>query len=196
MITLGLTGSIGMGKSTTARMFAEQGVPVHDADATVHDLYRKEAVVPVGALFPEAVVGGVIDRQVLSSRLAKDPDALKALEAVVHPLVRARETAFLKTCEERGTPLVLLDIPLLYESGGEKRLDKVAVVTCSPEQQRQRVLARPGWTEEKLAMVLARQMPDAEKRARADFIIDTGQGLEYAREQVRGVIARLLKEPD
>ncbi|GMB83298.1 dephospho-CoA kinase [Shinella zoogloeoides] len=193
MIVLGLTGSIGTGKSTTAAMFRDFGVPVHDADATVHDLYRAEAVAPVAALFPEALENGIIDRKALSAVLARSPERFGELEAVIHPLVRARETAFLDAERRNGAPLVLLDIPLLYETGGEKRVDKVVVVTCDPQMQRERVLARPGMTEEKFQLILSRQTPDAEKRRRADFIIDTGRGLEAAREQVEEIIARLTE---
>ena len=193
MIVLGLTGSIGTGKSTTAAMFRDLGVPVHDADATVHDLYRTEAVAPVAAHFPEALVEGAIDRKALSAALARAPDRFRELEAIIHPLVRARETGFLDAERKKGSPLVLLDIPLLYETGGETRVDKVVVVTCDPAVQRERVLARPGMTEEKFALILSRQMADAEKRRRADFIIDTGRGLEAAREQVEEIIAKLTE---
>ena len=188
MIVLGLTGSIGTGKSTTAAMFHDLGVPVHDADATVHDLYRREAVAPVKARFPQAVRDGAIDRKALSAILAQSPERFGELEAIIHPLVRAREMAFLEAERQNGSALVLLDIPLLYETGGEARVDKVVVVTCDPETQRRRVLARPGMTEEKFALILSRQMPDAEKRRRADFVIDTGKGLEAARKQVEEVI--------
>ena len=196
MIVLGLTGSIGTGKSTTAAMFHDLGVPVHDADATVHDLYRRDAVEPVAAIFPEAARDGVIDRKALSAALARSPERFGALEALIHPLVRARELAFLEAERENGSPLVLLDIPLLYETGGDKRVDKVAVVTCDPETQRRRVLARPGMSEEKFALILSRQMPDAQKRQRADFVIDTGRGLEAAREQVKEIIQTLTEERD
>jgi dephospho-CoA kinase len=191
MIVLGLTGSIGTGKSTTAAMFRDLDIPVHDADATVHDLYRGEAVQPVAARFPGAVKEGVIDRKALSALLAEAPDGFRDLEAIIHPLVRAREAEFLAKEREKGVPLVVLDIPLLYETGGEARADKVVVVTCDPLTQRARVLARPGMTEEKFELILSRQMPDAEKRRRADFIIDTGRGLEAARKQVEEVIAEL-----
>ncbi len=191
MIVLGLTGSIGTGKSTTAAMFRDLDIPVHDADATVHDLYRGEAVQPVAARFPGALKDGVIDRKALSALLAEAPDGFRDLEAIIHPLVRAREAAFLAKEREKDVPLVVLDIPLLYETGGEVRVDKVVVVTCDPETQRARVLARPGMTEEKFQLILSRQMPDAEKRRRADFIIDTGRGLEAARKQVEEVIAEL-----
>ena len=196
MIVLGLTGSIGTGKSTTAGMFRDLGVPVHDADATVHDLYRNEAVAPVAALFPEALKDGMIDRKVLSATLAQAPERFRALEAVIHPLVRARETAFLEMERQKGSALVVLDIPLLYETGGEKRVDKVVVVTCDAQTQRRRVLARPDMTEEKFALILSRQMPDAEKRKRADFIVYTDAGLEAARKQVEEVIETLKEERD
>ena len=194
MIVLGLTGSIGTGKSTTAAMFRDLGVPVHDADATVHDLYRTEAVAPVAAHFPEALVEGAIDRKALSAALARAPDRFRELEAIIHPLVRARETGFLDAERKKGSPLVLLDIPLLYETGGETRVDKVVVVTCDPAVQRERVLARPGMTEEKFALILSRQMADAEKRRRAEFIIDTRRGLEAAREQVEEIVAKLTEQ--
>ena len=191
MIVLGLTGSIGTGKSTTAGMFRDLGVPVHDADAAVHDLYRTDAVAPVAEHFPEALSDGIIDRKALSATLARFPDRFAELEAIIHPLVRAREKAFLDAERDRGSPLVLLDIPLLYETGGAARVDKVIVVTCDPEIQRQRVLARPGMTEEKFQLILSRQMPDADKRRRADFLVDTGKGLEAARKAVEEIIGRL-----
>lgn len=194
MIVLGLTGSIGTGKSTTAAMFQDLGVPVHDADATVHDLYRTDAVAPVAERFPEALKDGVIDRKALSAVLAQAPQRFRELEAIIHPLVRAREKAFLDAQRRNGSALVLLDIPLLYETGGDKRVDKVVVVTCDPETQRQRVLARPGMTAEKFELILSRQMPDAEKRRRADFLIDTGRGLEAARKQVEEVIQAILAD--
>ncbi len=196
MIVLGLTGSIGMGKTTTAAMFAEEGVPVNDADKVVHELYRSEAVAPIARLFPEVVVDGVIDRQSLSANLAKNPAKFKELEAIVHPLVRAREKAFLEQQREIGETLVVLDIPLLFETGGENRVDEVVVVTCNAEVQRQRVLARPGMTEEKFHLILSRQVPDAEKRARADYIIDTGRGIDSAREQVKKIVKALRSQAE
>ena len=197
MIVLGLTGSIGTGKSTTAAMFRDLGVPVHDADAAVHDLYRNEAVAPVAALFPEALKEeGGIDRKVLSATLAQAPERFRDLEAIIHPLVRARETVFLETQRQNGSALVVLDIPLLYETGGESRVDKVAVVTCDAETQRRRVLSRPGMTAEKFALILSRQMPDVEKRKRADFIVHTDAGLEAARKQVEEVIETLKEGRD
>lgn len=194
MKIVGLTGSIGMGKSTTAELFRGFGAPVHDADATVHDLYRHEAVGPVAARFPEALRDGGIDRATLSAVLAKAPERFAELEAIIHPLVRAREIAFVAAERDKGSDLVVLDIPLLFEVGGEGRMDKVVVVTCDPQIQRERVLSRPGMTQEKFELILSRQVPDAEKRRRADFVIDTGGGLEAARKQVEEVICR-LREP-
>jgi len=191
MIVVGLTGSIGMGKSTTAKMFAEEGVPVNDSDAVVHDLYRSDAVAPIGTAFPGAVSKGVVDRQELSRQLSAAPEKFQVLEAIVHPLVRQREVVFLDRHRRSETDIVVLDIPLLFEVKGEERVDVVVVVTCDPQIQRARVLARPGMTEEKLAMILSRQLPDAEKRKRADFLIDTGLGLEMARARVREIIASL-----
>ncbi|MBD8665982.1 dephospho-CoA kinase [Rhizobium sp. CFBP 8752] len=191
MIVIGLTGSIGMGKSTTAQMFAQEGIPVNDADQVVHDLYHGEAVDPIAEAFPNAVRDGVVDRQELSRQLSAAPEKFKLLESIVHPLVRKREAEFLDKHKSAGAALVVLDIPLLFETGGKKRVDFVVVVSCDPQVQRQRVLARPGMTEEKLSMILARQVPDAEKRARADFVIDTGAGLETARSSVREIIGKL-----
>lgn len=194
MILLGLTGSIGMGKSTTAALFAAEGVPVNDADQVVHALYRNEAVEPVGTAFPGSVEDGVVDRQELSRQLAGDPSRFKLLEQIVHPLVRAKEREFVDRCRSRNVPLAVLDIPLLFETGGEARVDRIAVVTCSADEQKRRVLARPGMTEEKFALILSRQVPDAEKRAKADFIIDTGNGLNAARAQVQAIISTLTGE--
>ncbi|CAD7024180.1 dephospho-CoA kinase [Pseudorhizobium halotolerans] len=191
MIVVGLTGSIGMGKSTTARMFAEAGIPVNDADAVVHDLYRSEAVAPIGDAFPGSIRNGMVDRQELARQLAENPAKFRSLEAIVHPLVRRREGEFVEANRVAGTEMVVLDIPLLFEVGGEDRVDVIVVVTCDPQIQRARVLARPGMTEEKLNMILSRQIPDQEKRRRADFLIDTGRGLEAARQRVDEVIAAL-----
>jgi dephospho-CoA kinase len=191
MIVVGLTGSIGMGKSTTAKMFAEEGVPVNDSDAVVHDLYRSDAVAPIGAVFPGTIREGVVDRQELSRQLSAAPEKFQVLEAIVHPLVRQREVVFLDRHRRSETDIVVLDIPLLFEVKGEERVDVVVVVTCDPQIQRARVLARPGMTEEKLAMILSRQLPDAEKRKKADFIVDTGLGLERAKARVREIIASL-----
>lgn len=191
MIVLGLTGSIGMGKSTTAKMFSEEGVPVHDADSAVHRLYAGEAAPLVEALFPGTVRRGIVDREKLAEAVVGDPQAIKKLEAVIHPLVRADSERFLDENRKLGTPVVVLDIPLLFEKGGRERVDKVVVVTAPAEIQRERVLARPGMTEKKLEGILALQMPDAEKRKRADFIIDTGHGLEPARQAVRHILRQL-----
>ncbi|MGE6742460.1 dephospho-CoA kinase [Allorhizobium pseudoryzae] len=191
MIRIGLTGSIGMGKSTTTGLFAAEGIAVNDADAVVHDLYRGEAVQPVEAAFPGVARDGVIDRSELGRRLAVDPGGFKRLEAIVHPLVRACEEAFLREQQAAGANMVVLDIPLLFETGAADRVDVVVVVTCDAEIQRQRVLARPGMTEEKFQLILSRQVPDAEKRARADFLIDTSAGLDAARARVKAIIAEL-----
>lgn len=193
MITVGLTGSIGMGKSTTAAMFAAEGVPVYDADAEVHALYARggAAVAPLEAAFPGVVVDGAVDRTLLSQRVVGKPDELKRLEAIVHPLVGESRVGFFQKAVAGGADIVVLDIPLLFETGGEKRLDAVVVVSAPADVQRQRVLARPGMDEAKLDAILARQMADAEKRARAHFVIDTGKGLDHARAQVRDVLARL-----
>ncbi|KRB20679.1 MULTISPECIES: dephospho-CoA kinase [Mesorhizobium] len=192
MIVLGLTGSIGMGKSTTAKMFAEAGVPVHDSDETVHRLYAGAAAPLVEAAFPGTTSGGVVDRAKLGARVLGDAAALKQLEAIIHPLVRADADAFLARHRNAGESIAVLDIPLLFETGGRGRVDKVVVVTAPAEVQRQRVLARPGMTEEKLAAILAKQVPDEEKRRLADFIIDTGQGLDAARAAVDAIIAELI----
>ena len=192
MIRLGLTGSIGMGKSTTARLFADAGAPVYDADAAVHALYAAGggAVGVVEALFPGVTAAdGGIDRVRLAARVTADPQALRRLEAAVHPLVGAhRAAAFAELAE---APVVVLDVPLLFETGGDAAVDAVAVVSCPPDVQRARVLARPGMTAARLDAMLARQTPDAEKRARADFVIDTGRGIDAARAQVAGVLDAL-----
>ncbi|MGX7875897.1 dephospho-CoA kinase [Mesorhizobium sp. ORM6] len=192
MIVLGLTGSIGMGKSTTAKMFAEAGVPVHDSDEAVHRLYAGKAAPLVEAAFPGTTFAGVVDRAKLAARVLDDTAALKQLEAIIHPLVRADADAFLARYRNAGESIAVLDIPLLFETGGRARVDKVVVVTAPADVQRQRVLARPGMTEEKLASILAKQVPDAEKRRLADFVIDTGQGLDAARAQVDAIIAELI----
>lgn len=193
MIVLGLTGSIGMGKSTTAAMFARAGVPVYDSDAAVHALYASggAAVAPVEAAFPGVVVDGAIDRAALSARVVGDPQALQKLEAIVHPLVGAHRIGFFEQAKAGGADIVVLDIPLLFETGGQGAVDQVVVVSAPAEVQRARVLARPGMTPEKLDAILARQLPDAEKRARADVVIDTGQGIEAAEAQVRDLVTRL-----
>ena len=196
MFILGLTGSIGMGKSTTAAFFAAEGVPVHDADAAVHRLYEGEAVAPIEAAFSGTTANGKVDRAKLAARVLGDEAARKRLEAIVHPLVRASEMKFLAAARARRAPVVVLDIPLLYETGGEKRVDAVVVVSAPPEVQRARVLARPGMTPERFEQLLAAQVPDAEKRRRADFVVDTGQGFDAARAQVRDILASLAKMPN
>ncbi|MCJ8508470.1 dephospho-CoA kinase [Rhizobium lemnae] len=188
MIRIGLTGSIGMGKSTTAKLFAEQGVPVNDADQVVHELYAGSAVAAIENSFPGTSQNGVVNRTELSRQLALHPERFKELEAIIHPLVRERERAFLERQQSVGQNIVLLDIPLLFETGAEDRVDVIVVVSCEADLQRQRVLARPGMTAEKFDLILSRQMPDIEKRKRADFVIDTGQGIEEARRQVIQVL--------
>ncbi|HEY2661747.1 MAG TPA: dephospho-CoA kinase [Caulobacteraceae bacterium] len=197
MIVIGLTGSIGMGKSTTAAMFAAEGIPVYDADAEVHALYASDgaAVAPIEAAFPGVVQSGAVDRALLSQKVLGDDAAMKRLEAIVHPLVGASRAGFFEAAAAKNADIVVLDIPLLFETGGEKRVDAVVVVTAPPDIQRSRVLERPGMAEKKFDAILARQMADAEKRARAHFVIDTGKGLEPARDQVRQVLAE-LRSPD
>ena len=198
VIVLGLTGSIGMGKSTTAAMFAEQGVPVWDADAAVHRLYGPNAAgsAALAALVPEAVGADGTDRATLRAAILANPRLLAQVEAAIHPLVAADRDAFLHRARAEGHRLVLCDIPLLFETGADRWLDRVAVVTAPPEVQRARVLSRPGMTEEAFAAILAKQVPDAEKRARADFVIDTGQGMEPVRGQVARIVAQLTGEAD
>lgn len=195
MMIVALTGSIGMGKSTTAAMFAALGVPVWDADAAVHRIYGPggAAVGPVGEAFAGIVGPEGVDRAALSGRVLGDPDALSRLESIVHPLVGQDRMGFLDKARAAGAPLALVDVPLLFETGGERFVDAVVVVSCDPEIQRRRVLDRPGMTVEKFDAIMSRQTPDAEKRARADFLIDTGAGLDAAREQVAHVHARLLE---
>src|ERR1700735_95865 len=172
MIILGLTGSIGMGKSTTAKLFAEAGVPVYDADATVHLLYEGEAVPAIEAAFPGTTVDGKVDRTRLSACVVHDPAAIKRLEQIVHPMLGASRQKFLQDAEQSGAPVAVVDVPLLYETGGEKRGDTVVVVTTAPKIQHERILTRDNMPTEKLEAILARQMPDAEKRKRADFVVD------------------------
>lgn len=191
MIVVGLTGSIGMGKSTTTRMFAEEGVPTTGADAIVHGLYAERAAPLIEKAFPGSTRGGAVDREVLSGMVMGDPQALHRLEEIVHPLVREEEKAFIEAARAAGAPIVVIDIPLLFETGRDAEFDRTVVVSCAPEKQRERVLVRPGMTEAKLEAILARQMPDSQKRARADFVIWTDNGLESTRAQVREVLARL-----
>ena len=193
MFILGLTGSVGMGKSTTAKMFAGEAVPVHDADAAVHILYEGEAVAPIEAAFPGTTANGKVDRARLGEQVIGHPEEMLKLERIVHPLVAKARDAFLAEAEKRGASIAVLDIPLLYETGGEALCDAVVVVSAPADLQRQRVIERPGMTEAKFAAILAKQMPDAEKRARADFVVDTSQGFEAARAQVRDILARVSR---
>jgi dephospho-CoA kinase len=197
MLLIGLTGSIGMGKSETAKMFARHGVPVCDSDATVHALYDKggAAVEPVGAAFPGVVVDGRVDRERLSREVVGKPEAMRKLEAIVHPLVAATQRQFLERADASGAAMVVLDIPLLFETGGRARVDVVVVVSAPEDVQRQRVLARPGMTAAKLDAILAKQLADAEKRAQADFVVDTSKGLAHAEAQVVAIIEALKHRP-
>ncbi|QBR71465.1 dephospho-CoA kinase [Beijerinckiaceae bacterium] len=191
MFILGLTGSIGMGKSTTAAVFRAEGIPVHDADAVVHELYQGVAVPAIEAAFPGTTRDGIVDRRLLSTQLLNDPAALTRLEAIVHPLVAARRTAFLAKAQKEGARLVVLDVPLLFETGLDRKVDAVALVTAPEAVQKERLMQRPGMTPEWLAVILAKQIPDAEKRLRAHFIIDTGRGFAAAERQVRGIVRAL-----
>jgi dephospho-CoA kinase len=195
MIILGLTGSIGMGKSTTAKLFAEAGVPVYDADAIVHMLYEGEAVPVIEAAFPGTTAEGKVDRARLSARVVHDPAAIKQLEQIVHPMLGASRQKFLQEAEQSGAPVAVVDVPLLFETGGEKRVDAVVVVTTTPEIQRERILARDNMTGEKLDAILALQLPDAEKRERADFVVDTSHGLDPVRARIRDILDQAVKMP-
>jgi dephospho-CoA kinase len=195
MLLLGLTGSIGMGKSTTAKLFEEAGVPVYDADATVHKVYEGEAVPAVEAAFPGSTVNGKVDRQKLSAMVVNNPEAMKRLETVVHPMLRSYQLKFLSDAEKSGAPVAVLDVPLLYETGGENRVDAVVVVTTAPDVQRERILARDNMTADKLDAILARQLPDEEKRKRADFVVDTSHGLEPVRQRIREILREVVKMP-
>ncbi|MBB2749389.1 UNVERIFIED_ORG: dephospho-CoA kinase [Rhizobium aethiopicum] len=191
MLKIGLTGSIGMGKSTAGKLFAEAGIPLNDSDAVVHDLYAGEAAPLVDAAFPGTMKDGAVDRHELGRQLALDPDGFKRLEAIVHPLVRKRETQFLKRQRAAGAEMVVLDIPLLFETGAWERVDVVVVVSAGPQIQRERVLAREGMTEEKFEMILSRQTPDTEKRRRADYLIDSSRSIAKTKERVLEIIADL-----
>jgi dephospho-CoA kinase len=195
MLILGLTGSIGMGKSTTAKLFMEAGVPVYDADAAVHKIYEGEAAPAVEAAFPGTTVDGKVDRARLSAKVVQDPAAIKRLEQIVHPMLGASRQKFLAEAEQSGASVVVMDIPLLYETGGEKRVDAVVVVSTAPETQRERILARGTMTPEALDAILARQLPDAEKRKRADFVVDTSHGLDPVRAAIRDILAEVVKMP-
>lgn len=194
MFVLGLTGSIGMGKSTTAKFFAEEGVPVHDSDAVVHRLYEGEAVPAIEAAFPGTTANGKVDRDKLAKHLVAHPGDFKKLEALVHPLVRAAERAFLAEAEKRGARVVVLDIPLLYETAAEARCDAVVVVSAPADVQRERLKAR-GMSDQRFEAIVARQVPDAVKRERADFTVDSGQGFEHARAQVREILRAVATMP-
>ena len=193
MIVLGLTGSIGMGKSTTASLFVEAGVPVYDADAAVHRLYEGEAVAAIEAAFPGTTVNGKVDRNRLSACVVHDSAAMRRLEEIVHPMLGASRQKFLQEAEQSGAPVAVIDVPLLFETGGEKRVDAVVVVTTTAELQRERILARPNMSEEKLEAILARQMPDAEKRKRAHFVVDTSHGLDPVRARIRDILTEAAK---
>jgi dephospho-CoA kinase len=193
MIILGLTGSIGMGKSTTASLFVEAGVPVYDADAAVHRLYEGEAVSAIEGAFPGTTADGKVDRNKLSACVVHDAAAMKRLEQIVHPMLGASRQKFLQEAEASGAKVAVVDVPLLFETGGEKRVDAVVVVTTTPEVQRARILARPNMTAEKLEAILARQMPDAEKRKRAHFVVDTSHGLDPVRARIRDILAEAVK---
>ena len=190
---VGLTGSIGMGKTETAKLFARLGIPVHDADAVVHALYDRNgaAVEPIGKAFPQVVTNGRVDRAMLAALLAGDEAAFQRLEAIVHPLVREAERRFLDGAIQRGDKIVVLDIPLLFETGGASRVDAIVVVSAPADIQRARVLAREGMTLEKLEAIHARQIPDVDKRAKADFVIETDKGLEHAFAAVKDIVAQV-----
>jgi dephospho-CoA kinase len=194
MFVLGLTGSIAMGKTTTARLFAEEGVPVHDADAVVHRLYESEAAPAIEAAFPGTTRDGKVDRAALGRRVTGDAQALRFLESIVHPLVGKVRDAFLADAQAAGANVVVLDIPLLFETGGESRVDAVVVASAPADTQRARLLER-GIPADRLEALLARQMPDAEKRRRADFVVDTSGGIESARAQVKAILAAVAKMP-
>jgi len=191
MILIGLSGSIGMGKSATSKMFRESGIPVYDADAAVHRLYSGAAVGPVGALFPSAIVDGRVDRAILSKLVLADKSALRRLEEVVHPLVGADRQAFLSNCRAQGAKACILDVPLLFETGGDRNVDVIVVVSTSPEEQERRVLARPDMTVEKFHAIRSKQMSDTDKKKRAHFVIDSGRGFDYARRQVTDFLLAL-----
>jgi dephospho-CoA kinase len=195
MFVLGLTGSLGMGKSTTAKFFTEEGIPLHDADAVVHQLYEGEATPLIEAAFPGTTNRGKVDRDKLAKKVLGSSTAIKRLEVIIHPLVGRAEARFLEEAARKGAAVVVLDIPLLFETGADQRCDAVVVVSAPPDVQRARVFERPGMTEEKFEAILFKQMPDAEKRARADFVVDTSKGFDAARAQVREILARVATMP-
>ena len=194
ILRVGLTGSIGMGKSTTAQMFRDEGIAVLDSDQIVHDLYSGAAVAPIAAAFPDVVVDGVVNRSALGAHVLSDPAAMKKLEAIVHPLVWVARDAFIQQRQAQGDWIVVYDVPLLFETGADKSVDAIVVVTAPPELQKQRVLMRPGMTQEKFEAIVGKQTPDTEKRARADFIVETGEGLDAARAQVRHILKTLRED--
>lgn len=191
MVKLGLTGSIATGKSTTSKLFADEGIPVYDADAAVHAIYSAEGVMPVRALISSALVDGIVDRAALKAALASNPALFPKLEAIVHPLVQEREAEATRRAQAAGHDLMVFDVPLLFETGGEARMDRTVVVHCKPETQRERLMARPGMTQQTAEMLMTRQMPQADKRARADYEISTDHGVEAARQQVRAILSEL-----
>jgi dephospho-CoA kinase len=193
MFVLGLTGSLGMGKSTTARFFAEEGVPLHDADTAVHRFYEGEATPLIEAAFPGTTSGGRVNRDKLAKKVLGDSAAIKKLETIIHPLVGRAEARFLDEAARKDAAVVVLDIPLLFETGADRRCDAVVVVSAPADVQRARAFERPGMTEEKFQAILAKQMPDAEKRARADFVVDTSKGFDAARAQVREILGRIAR---
>jgi dephospho-CoA kinase len=195
MFILGLTGSLGMGKTTTAAFFAQAGVPVHDADAAVHRLYDGGAAAAIEAAFPGTTRAGKVDRGKLAARALDDPAALQRLEALIHPLVRESETRFLAEAERQGAKIAVLDIPLLFETGAERRVDAVVVASAPAEVQMARLRERPGMTPAKVEAILRRQMPDAEKRRRADFVVDTSRGFAAARSQVAEILRAVATMP-
>jgi dephospho-CoA kinase len=195
MFILGLTGSLAMGKSATAQMFVDEGVPLHDADAAVHKLYDGEASAEIEAAFPGTTANGKVDRAKLGERVIGDAAAIKRLEQIVHPKVTAASAKFLADAERAGAPVAVLDVPLLFETGGDKRCDAVVVVSAPADVQRQRALERSGMTTDKFAAILGKQMPDEEKRRRADFVVDTSQGFDHARAQVRDILQRVATMP-
>jgi dephospho-CoA kinase len=190
-----LTGSLGMGKSTAARFFAEEGVPVHDSDAVVHALYEGDAVALVEAAFPGSTSAGKIDRTKLAPMVVNNAAALARLEAIVHPLVAAARDKFLAAAQARGDPIVVLDIPLLFETGGDRGCDAVVVVSAPGDVQRRRAFERPGMTDEKFSALVAKQTPDHEKRRRADFVVDSSQSFDHARAQIRDILQAVAKMP-
>src|SRR4051812_27062721 len=195
MLILGLTGSIGMGKSTTAKLFEEAGVPVYDADAAVHELYEGEAAPAIEAAFPGTTANGKVDRAKLSARVVHDPAAMRQLEQIVHPMLGASRKKFFDDAEAAGAPVVVMDIPLLFETGGEKRVDAVGGGATTPQIQRERVLARGTMGEARVNAILARQKPAAEKRKRADFVVDTSHGLDPVRARIKDILAEVAKMP-